>query len=402
MITMIMNKFIVITFILSSNFLLLCKRTPSIKPTITTKDESQISIKDLKPIKITPLHDSDIDDLIKLNEKRPENCEIVPLAQKNTDHIGQLVKPAQWILESSIDNAPELLKGIFLYLQSRRHSINKSQQLVNVPSFHRFILVGPPGTGKTTLAYAIAHMLGQSTVFIQATSLLGKFRNDTARNIRNFLHECTSDGLHKVIIIDELHKLFEHHANETADDSQSAAAFWLALDDIEKRNPNAIIIGTANSVDKLPPEIKSRFSGKIITMPLLDKNKKIQTFKNSIAHDQSVVIDDSVNDAFIAKMLHQLQNSSLRDVQLIIDSAKMFYYGEQSTYITDFPIILTHTHFQRALDQLQTEAHVLEDSLSDKLCKKLQPWGVVVGIAANICVLIKASSDLLKISTSQN
>jgi SpoVK/Ycf46/Vps4 family AAA+-type ATPase len=397
-----MNKYVLIAFLISSNFLLLSIRATPVKPTTTNKDESQISVKDFKPIKITPLDETSIEDLIKLIEKRPENCEAVPLAQKNTNHIGQLVKPAQWILESSIDNAPELLKGIFFYLQSRRHSINQSQQFMHVPSFHRFILVGPPGTGKTTLAHAIAHMLGQSTVFIQATSLLGKFRNDTARNIRNFLHECTSDGLHRVIIIDELHKLFEHHTNETADDSQSAAAFWLALDDIEKRNPNAIIIGTANSVDKLPPEIKSRFSGKIIIMPLLDNNQKIQTFKNSIAHDTSVIIDDSVNDAFIAKMVHQLQNSSLRDVQLIIDSAKMFYYGEQSTYITDFPIILTHTHFQRALDQLQSEAHVLKDSFSDKLCKQLQPWGVVFGIAANLCVLIKASSDLLKISTIQN
>jgi SpoVK/Ycf46/Vps4 family AAA+-type ATPase len=397
-----MNKYVLIAFLTSSNFLLLSIRATPVKPTTINKDESQISVKDFKPINITPLDETSIEDLIKLIEKRPENCEAVPLAQKNTDHIGPLVKPAQWILESSIDNAPELLKGIFLYLQSRRHSINQSQQFMHVPSFHRFILVGPPGTGKTTLAHAIAHMLGQSTVFIQATSLLGKFRNDTARNIRNFLHECTSDGLHRVIIIDELHKLFEHHANETADDSQSAAAFWLALDDIEKRNPNAIIIGTANSVDKLPPEIKSRFSGKIIIMPLLDNNQKIQTFKNSIAHDKSVIIDDSVNDAFITKMLHQLQNNSLRDVQLIIDSAKMFYYGEKSTYITDFPIILTHTHFQRALDQLQTEAHVLKDSFSDNLCKKLQPWGVVFGIAANLCVLIKASSDLLKISTIQN
>ena len=60
---MIMNKFIVITFILSSNFLLLGKRAPSVKPTTTTKDESQISVKDLKPINITPLYPPTIDDL---------------------------------------------------------------------------------------------------------------------------------------------------------------------------------------------------------------------------------------------------------------------------------------------------------------------------------------------------
>lgn len=398
-----MNKFIVTIVILSSNFLLLGKRTPSVKPTITTKNESQTFIQNLPPINITPLDESSIDDLIKLSEKKPENCDSVPPAQKNTTQPNTFIKPAQWIVESSINNAPELLKGIFFYLQSRStESINRSQQPTTIPSFHRFILVGPPGTGKTTLARSIGYMLNYPTVYIAATSLLGNFRNQTAKNIERFLFEQTADGLPKVIIIDELHKLFEHHINDHSDDSQSSAAFWLTLDHIEKYKPNVIIIGTANNVDKLPPEIKSRFAGKIITMPLLDKNQKIQIFMNSITHDQSIILDDSVTDAFIAKMLQQLQNDSLRDVQLIIDSAKMFYYGEQSSCINNFPIVLTRIHFQCALDQLQTEAHVLKDNFSDKLCKKLQPWGVVFGIAANICVLIKASSELLQISTSKN
>jgi len=245
-------------------------------------------------------------------------------------------------------------------------------------------------------------MLNYPIVFIAATSLLGNFRNQTAKNIEKFLFEQTADDVSKVIIIDELHKLFEHHTTDQSDDSQSAAAFWLTLDYIEKYKPNAIIICTANSVDKLPPEIKSRFSGKIITMPLLDKNQIVQTFKNSIIHDESVIIDRSVTDEFITKMLDQLQNSSLRDVQLIIDSAKIFSYGEKSGHITDFPIILTRKHFQRAIDQLQTEVKVLEGSFSDKLCKTLQPWGVVFGIAANMCVLLKASTDLFSNDVIKN
>ncbi len=52
-----------------------------------------------------------------------------------------------------------------------------------------------------------------------------------------------------VIIIDELHKLFEHHTDKNSGDSQTAAAFWLMLDQIEKHNPKAIIIGTANNVN---------------------------------------------------------------------------------------------------------------------------------------------------------
>src|SRR5579863_8750151 len=279
------KKLILITFIISSNFLLLGKQAPD-NPAHANKGKSEVPIKNLPPIKITPL-DDDIPDLAELQKKYPETCEQPPSTQKNIPQTKNtpLIKPAQWILESSMENAPQLLKGIFFYLQSRRHNISKSQQFINIPSFHRFILVGPPGTGKTTLAHAIADILGYSTVFISATSLLGKFKNETAINIKTFLTEFSSNESHTVIIIDELHKLFEHHANERTDDSQSAAAFWLALDRIEKYNPHIIIIGTANNVDKLPPEIKSRFSGKIISMPSLNKNQKIRTFKQSIAHD---------------------------------------------------------------------------------------------------------------------
>src|SRR4030095_3805792 len=384
-----MKKFILTTLIISSS-LLLGKKTPSSNPA-DADTRSQISIDNLPPINMTPLYPPEIPDIARyekmpsekskhsshvqekitlqnkmasegkviltftyigigpeglafLKEQYPDFFErteaLVPkhLSTQNSTNQPSTRMP-QWLLESSMDNAPALLKGIFTYLQSYKYNRNACQSVTIVPSFHRFILVGPPGTGKTTLAYAIAHMLNYPVVFIPATSLLGHFRNETSNNIEKFLQEQTVDGLPKVIIIDELHKLFEHHANDRADDSQSAAAFWLAIDKIEKHNPNVIIIGTANSVDKLPPEIKSRFSGKIIRMPLLDKTQKIQTFINRITQDQSIILDDSITDVFIAKMLQQIQNCSLRDIQLIIDSAKMFYYSEQFTISTEFPIV---------------------------------------------------------------
>jgi SpoVK/Ycf46/Vps4 family AAA+-type ATPase len=337
---------------------------------------------------LTPLH---IPNSEYFQQKAPEES-IVQENQKMDK--SPLLKPARWILESSIENAPKLVKGIFSYLQLRSRSPIIAQHAINTPSFHRFILVGPPGSGKTTLAYAIAEMLGYSYTFIPATELLGKFRNETSINLQKTLKQCISDGSKRVIIIDELHKLFEHHKSEQADHSQTAATFWLMLDHIEKFFPNIIVIGTANNVDKLPPEIKSRFSGKVISIPAPDKDQKIKIFKNSIIHDQSIALDPAITDAFIAKTIEQIQRLSLRDIQSFIDSAKMFYYAEQTTHSSMLPIALTRTHFQQALDQLQAESQVLKESFSEQFCKKLQPWGVAFAIAANIVTLIKASHEL--------
>ena len=418
-----MNKFALVAVITFSNFLL-CGQDKPIKITalhapevllavsdqidndrLKQKDESieQLhsgkTIGNRKPAVVTVTYNSKEECLKHLKETRPEMYELMMANEaKYQDEKSpelSLIKPFQWLLESSMDNAPKLVKGIVFYLLSRKKCTDRLERSMAVTSFHRFILVGPPGTGKTTLAHAIAHALNYPVVFIPATSLLGHFRNETANNIQKMVKEYTSDRLPKVLIIDELHKLFEQHADSRTDDSQNAATFWLALDSIEKSNPNIIIIGTANSVEKLPPEIKSRFSGKIITMPPLDKNQKVQTFKNSIAHDQSVVVDGSVDNAFITRMLQQIQDCSLRDVQLIIDSAKMFNYAQQSIEAIQLPIVLTCANFQQALDQLQAESQVLQESILERFYQKINKWGVVLSAAANVVTLIKAANSLL-------
>ena len=299
----------------------------------------------------------------------------------------------KWLFHSALDNAPDLLKGIIIYLHE---SDWDSEFNAFIPSFHRFILVGPPGSGKTTLAHAIAYELHYPVIFVPATSFLGHYRNQTSVNISHFLEEYANEEKKIVIIIDELHKLFEHHANDHADDSQTAAAFWLMLDKIEKYNPKAIIIGTANNVTELPLEIKSRFSGKIITLGLPDKKQRIQAFKNSIAHDPDIELHKSVDDTFITSVIEQIHNCSLRDVKLIIDAAKIFYYA--TCYIQDkdydYPLVLKKIHFQKALEQLKSESKVLEKGFAEKYRKQLEPWGILFSLITNIASLIKISVDL--------
>ena len=259
--------------------------------------------------------------------------------------------------------------------------------------------MGAPGSGKTTLAYAIAYALDCSVIFTAASTFLGQFRNQTSHNLQNFFKQYTADRSRKVIIIDELHKLFEHFENDKSDDSQSAATFWLILDSIEKYFPNIIVIGTANTVDQLPPEIKSRFSGKIITIPLPTKKQKVETFRNSILNDRSVMLDDSIDRIFIEKIIDQISDCSLRNIQLLIDTAKMFYCAEncmyeEFPYIGEIPIVLTSSDFEQALDQLQKESEVLEKGVVGRFSKKLKPWESILSAVANICVLTRTCVEV--------
>lgn len=296
----------------------------------------------------------------------------------------------RWKLESSMNNAPTLLKGICSYLKERlnRHAHIYTTEIV---SYHRFILVGPPGCGKTTLAHAIGHMLNYSVVFIPASSLFGRYRNEAATKIANILKEHNHTSPNTIIIIDELHKLFEHHSNDHSDDSQSAAAFWLMLDELEKHHPNIIVIGTANGVNTLPPEIKSRFSGKIISIDMPSKNQKIQAFKDIINNDNSIQLDSAINDKVITAIIDRIPNGSLRDICLIIDAAKVFYYAERSINKTDSPIVLTKKHFQQALKQLSIESTLLQEKTTDKLYKQVQQYGMILSMTVNITTLVSVS-----------
>lgn len=289
-------------------------------------------------------------------------------------------KMPDWLVQASLKNAPPLVKGILNYLTTyNKYTI--------VPSFHRIIFVGKPGTGKTTLAFALARALKYEVRFAPAASFMGAYRNQTAVRIRNFFENLMAEKpSQKVIIIDELHKLFEHHADEKSDNSESAAAFWLMLDRLERTHPHIVVIGTANSVDKLPPEIKSRFHGKIITIPLPHKNQKLQAFRNILNNDFNIILDRSIDERFIQTISKKLQNCSLRDVQLLVDTAKMFKYAEGKAACGTI-ILLEKRHFEQAFKQLNSETEDGEKSLYERALPNLKEISFCLSLCLNMAHL---------------
>lgn len=147
------------------------------------------------------------------------------------------------------------------------------------------LLEGPPGTGKTTFAKAVAKEISQPFVLVNVAALVNCYIGETAKNIdkvfawlRDFA-ESRNCGV--TVFFDELDEIAKKRGGDDKASASSVPALLRNLDGV-KRNKGFLILANTNCPEMLDAGILDRFR-KRIHIPLPDEGMREHFFRSKLS-----------------------------------------------------------------------------------------------------------------------
>jgi proteasome regulatory subunit len=192
------------------------------------------------------------------------------------------------------------------------------------------LLHGPPGTGKTMLAKAVANQTDATFIKMAGSELVHKFIGEGAKLVRD-LFELARQHEPAVIFIDEIDAIAAKRTDsKTSGDAEVQRTMMQLLsemDGFEDRGEIRIIAAT-NRFDMLDRAIlrPGRFD-RLIEVPRPDERGREQIFK---IHTRNMNIADDVDFEALADMA---VDASGADVKAICTEAGMFAIREDRTEV---------------------------------------------------------------------
>ncbi|TVR59247.1 MAG: AAA family ATPase [Candidatus Competibacteraceae bacterium] len=209
-----------------------------------------------------------------------EHWEATPPQERDADAlVSRFVRE----LDPAIEEV--LWENVFLPEITRRQIDHLFETFLN-PGTERppkgLLLWGPPGTGKTHIARALANRGGFYFQPLKLADLKGRFVGESGKNVQRLFAEARASSP-TLMFIDEVDTIFGlrggHNQDSFANDLVNQ--FLAETDGVDTTRQRILIVATTNRPDLVDPAIKSRLPPLEIGLP--DEGNRRQMLRQRLA-----------------------------------------------------------------------------------------------------------------------
>jgi transitional endoplasmic reticulum ATPase len=222
------------------------------------------------------------------------------------------------------------------------------------------LLHGPPGTGKTMLAKAVANESDAYFISINGPEIMSKYYGESEKALRDLFEEAEKNTP-AIIFLDELDSIAPKRGDVTGEVERRVVAQLLSLMDGLKERKNVIVIGSTNRPEALDMALRrpGRFDREIeLGVPDMDGRMEIfQIHTRGMPLHEDVVLEDYAKKTYgfvgadIAAVGREAAMNALRRILPEIDLEETTIPKE----ILD-RLIVQKDDFEAALREIQPSA----------------------------------------------